>query len=73
MSITYKLFDNYKSFFMDNKSDLTTKQQNITTQVYEYFSSYTKPQNFPFFSFANLTEALKEIDNSKVKGYDLIS
>ena len=58
---------------MDDKSHLTTKQQIITTQVNGYFSSYTKPQNFHYFTFANLTQALKEIDNSKVKGYDVIS
>ena len=68
-----KLFEHYKSFFTDDKSDLNTKQNTITSQVNDYFNSYSKPQNFPFFSSENLSQALNEIDNSKVKGYDLIS
>ena len=68
-----KLFEHYKSFFTDKKSDLTSKQQNITSQVNDYFNSYKRPQNFPFFTSENLSQALNEIDNSKVKGYDLIS
>ena len=52
-----KLFDHYKTFFTDDKLDLNSKQQNITTQVNDYFNSYTKPQNFPFFTTENLTQA----------------
>jgi hypothetical protein len=68
-----KLFDHYKSFFTDDKSDLTLSQQNITSQVNDYFASYSKPQNFPFFTPDNLSRALIEVKNSKVKGFDLIS
>ena len=68
-----KLYNHYKTFFTDDLSDLSDKQKNISTQVNDYFKSYTRPQNFPFFTAENLTYALSEIDNSKVIGYDRIS
>jgi hypothetical protein len=34
-----KLFDHYKTFFTDDKLDLNSKQQNITTQVNDYQAS----------------------------------
>ena len=68
-----KLYNHYKASFSDDQSDLSSKQKNISIQVNDYFKSYTKSQNFPFFTAENLTNALSEIDNSKVKGYDLIS
>ena len=68
-----KLFNHYKSFFMDDQSNLNEKQQNITKKVNDFFGAYTKPQNFPFFTMDQLDNALNETDNSPVKGYDSIS
>jgi hypothetical protein len=46
---------------MDSNSPLTSKQQIISEKVSNYFGSYTRPQNFPFFTMKNLQEAFKEM------------
>ena len=68
-----QLFEHYKSFFMDEQSDLTDKQQNLSNQVNDFFNVYTKPLNFPFFTIGQLDLALDDIENSPVKGFDSIS
>ena len=68
-----KLLEFYKSFFMDSNSALTLKQQTISEKVSDFFGSYTRPQNFPYFTIENLEDAFKEIRISPVKGYDSIS
>ena len=68
-----KLLEHYKSFFLDNNSDLNSKQQNITSKVADYFGAYMRPQNFPFFTIKNLEDAFKKTKKSNVKGYDTIS
>ena len=68
-----QLFKHYKSFFMDNESNFTEKQQNINKKVNDFFDSFSKPKNFPFFTMDQLDYALNDIENSVVKGYDSIS
>ena len=58
---------------MDEQSDLTDKQQNLSNQVNDFFNVYTKPLNFPFFTIGQLDLALDDIENSPVKGCDSIS
>ena len=58
---------------MDNQSDLSEKQKAITNQVNDFFSNYSKPQNFPFFTMNLLESALISFENSPVVGFDLLS
>jgi hypothetical protein len=58
---------------MDNSTNLDTRQQNISQKVSDYFGSYIKTQNFPFFTMQNLEEEFKDLTESSVKGFDRIS
>ena len=60
-----QLFEHYKSFFMDEQSDLTDKQQNLSNQVNDFFNVYTKPLNFQFFTFSRSDNRAKLYENCR--------
>ena len=68
-----RLLDHYKKFFHDAESNLSVDQNYLNNQVNQRIKSYVKPSIFPFFTADQLSDIIRNLDSSLIKGYDKMS
>lgn len=68
-----KLLNHFLNMFKEDESALSNEKQNFKTTVNDKFLKYSHSAFLPYFELDQIKKIISELDNSFVKGFDLIS
>jgi hypothetical protein len=67
-----KLLEQYSKLFNDKNILNNSFQVNIAKEVEKNFKNYSKPNNIPYFSYSTLENMIKKLEDSNVRGVDIM-